>query len=111
MKIPEEGYLLRVFVGESDRWEGKPLYEAIVNQARELNLAGATVVRGLMGFGAHSRLHTSKILRLSEDLPIVIEIVDEREKIDALLEFVDEAIGEGLVTIEQVQIMKYRENA
>ena len=108
MKIPEEGYLLRIFVGESDRWEGKPLYEAIVNQARELNLAGATVVRGLMGFGAHSRLHTSKIVRLSEDLPMVVEIVDAKEKIDALLGHIDEMVTEGMVTLERVQVIKYR---
>ena len=108
MKIPKDGYLLRVFVGESDRWEGKPLYEAIVGKARELNLAGATVLRGVMGFGANSRLHTSKILRLSEDLPMVVEIVDGKEKIDALLAEVDERVTEGMVTLERVQVIKYR---
>ncbi len=108
MKIPEDGYLLRVFVGESDRWHGRPLYEAIVLKARELHLAGATVLRGPMGFGATSRLHTAKILRLSEDLPMVIEIVDSEEKIDELLVHVDEMVQEGLVTIERVRVIKYR---
>ena len=108
MKIPEEGCLLRIFVGESDQWHGKPLYEAIVLKARELHLAGATVLRGPMGFGAHSRLHTTKVLRLSEDLPFVIEIVDSREKIDELLPHIDEMVGEGLVTLEKVQVIKYR---
>jgi hypothetical protein len=108
MKIPEEGYLLRVFIGESDHWHGKPLYEAIVLKARELHLAGATVLRGPMGFGAHSRLHTTKVLRLSEDLPMVIEIVDSKEKIDEFLPFIDAMVGEGLVTLEKVQVIKYR---
>jgi len=108
VKLPEEGYLLRVFVGESDRWEGKPLYEAIVTKARELNLAGTTVLRGLMGFGANSRLHTSKILRLSEDLPMVVEIVDTKEKIDELLTHIDDMVTEGMVTLERVQVIKYR---
>jgi PII-like signaling protein len=106
--LPEEGCLLRVFVGESDRHEGKPLYEWLVLQAREQGLAGATVLRGIEGFGAHSRLHTAKILRLSEDLPIVLEIVDTREKIDAFLPTVDGAVGEGLVTLERVGIRFYR---
>lgn len=108
MKIPEQGYLLRVFLGESDRWEGQPLYEAIVLKARELHLAGATVLRGPMGFGARSRMHTTKILRLSEDLPMVIEIVDRREKIDELLPHIDAMVTEGLVTLEKVQVIKYR---
>ena len=108
MKIPEQGYLLRVFIGESDRWRGVPLYEAIVLKARELHLAGATVLRGPMGFGANSRLHTSKILRLSEDLPVVIEIVDSREKIDELMTHIDGMVNEGLVTLERVQVIKYR---
>lgn len=108
MKIPEQGFLLRVFIGESDQWHGQPLYEVIVRRARELHLAGATVLRGPMGFGANSRLHTTKILRLSEDLPIVIEIVDSREKLDELLPFIDEAVQEGLVTLEPVQVIKYR---
>lgn len=108
MRIPEQGCLLRIFIGESDHWHGKPLYEAIVLKARELQLAGATVLRGPMGFGAHSRLHTAKVLRLSEDLPVVIEIVDSRDKIDELLKHVDEMVTEGLVTLEKVQVIKYR---
>lgn len=108
MKLPEEGKLLRIFVGESDTFHGKPLYEAIVLKARELNLAGATVVRGIMGYGANSRLHTAKILRLSEDLPMVIEIVDTEEKIKLLLPFLDENVREGLITLEKVQVIKYR---
>ncbi len=110
MRIPEEGHLLRIFIGESDRWHGKPLYEAIVLKARELHLAGATVLRGPMGFGAHSRMHTAKVLRLSQDLPIVIEIVDALEKIESLLEHVDEMVAEGLVTVEKVRVIKYRAN-
>ena len=111
MKIPEEGRLLRIFIGESDKWQGTPLYEAIVLKARELHLAGATVLRGPMGFGAHSRMHTAKILRLSEDLPIVIEIVDSEAKINSLMPFIDEAVQEGLVTLERVRVIKYRANA
>ena len=111
MKIPEDGYLLRVFIGEADRWHGRPLYEAIVLKARELHLAGATVLRGPMGFGANSRLHTTKVLRLSEDLPLVIEIVDAKEKIDELMPHIDEMVQEGLVTLERVQVIKYRANA
>jgi len=110
MKIPEDGHLLRIFIGESDKWQGQPLYEAIVLKARELHLAGATVLRGPMGFGAHSRMHTAKILRLSEDLPIVIEIVDSEEKINGLMPFIDEAVQEGLVTLEPVRVIKYRAN-
>ena len=110
MKIPETGHLLRIFIGESDKWQGKPLYEAIVLKARELHLAGATVLRGPMGFGAQSRMHTAKILRLSEDLPIVIEIVDSQEQIDKLMPFIDEAVQEGLVTLERVRVIKYRAN-
>jgi PII-like signaling protein len=108
MKIPKSGVLLRIFIGESDQWQGRPLYEAIVLRARELHLAGATVLRGPMGFGAHSRVHTSKVLRLSEDLPMVIEIVDSQEKIDELLPHVDEMMREGLVTLEKVQVIIYR---
>ncbi len=108
MKIPQDGYLLRVFLGENDRWHGRPLYEAIVMKARELHLAGATVLRGPMGFGAGSRLHTAKILRLSEDLPMVIEIVDSMEKIDGLLPYIDDMVKDGLVTLERVQVIKYR---
>ena len=110
MKIPEDGYLLRIFIGESDHWQGRPLYEAIVLKARELHLAGATVLRGPIGFGANSRLHTAKILRLSEDLPMIIEIVDAKEKIDLLMPLVDEMVQEGLVTLEPVQVIKYRAN-
>jgi PII-like signaling protein len=108
MKIPQDGYLLRVFIGESDRWHGTPLYEAIVMKARELHVAGATVIRGPMGFGANSRLHTTKILRLSEDLPMIVEIVDAKEKIDELMPHIDEMVQEGLVTLERVQVIKYR---
>jgi len=110
MKIPENGKLLRVFIGESDRWHHQPLYEAIVLKARELGLAGATVLRGPMGFGANSRLHTAKILRLSMDLPMVIEIVDSEEKIDLMLPHLDEMVREGLVTLEDVRVLKYRAN-
>lgn len=108
MTLPEEGKLLRIFIGESDRWEHRPLYEAIVLKARELGLAGATVLRGPMGFGANSRLHTSKILRLSEDLPLIVEIVDTEQQIQRLLPHLDEMVEEGLVTLENVQVIKYR---
>jgi len=108
MKLPENGWLLRIFIGESDQWRGKPLYEAIVLRARELHMAGATVLRGSMGFGANSRLHTAKLLRLSEDLPMVVEIVDTQEKIEALLVDLDAMVGEGLVTLEEVRVVKYR---
>ena len=108
MTLPEEGARLRIFLGENDRQEGHPLYEWIVKRAREQGLAGATVLRGIMGFGAHSRMHTAKILRLSEDLPIVVEIVDTREKIEAFLPTIDHAIGEGLATVEKVSVRFYR---
>lgn len=108
MTLPEQGHLLRIFVGEGDRHEGRPLYEWIVRQARDEGLAGATVLRGLEGFGAHSRMHTAKVLRLSTDLPIVIEIVDTREKIEAFLPIVDGVITEGLATLEKVEIRLYR---
>ncbi|MBN1917111.1 MAG: DUF190 domain-containing protein [Verrucomicrobia bacterium] len=108
MKIEGEGELLRIFVGESDRWQGAPLSEAIVRVAREQGLAGATVVRGIEGFGAHSRIHTTKILRLSEDLPIVIEIVDKHERIEAILPILDTMVAEGMITIEPVHIIAYR---
>jgi len=111
MKISEEGQLLRIFIGESDRWEGKPLYEALVLKAREMGLAGATMLRGLMGYGAASRIHTAKILRLSEDLPVIVEIVDSPEKINSFLPVIDEMVQEGLVTLEKVQILLYRHNA
>lgn len=108
MKLEGEAWLLRIFIGESDHWQGAPLYEAIVLKARELQLAGATVLRGPMGYGANSRLHTAKILRLSEDLPMVIEIVDSREKIDLLMPHLDSMVTEGLVTLERVHVIKYR---
>jgi PII-like signaling protein len=108
MKLPEEGKLLRIFTGETDKLKGKSLYEAIVLKARELNLAGATVFRGIMGYGATSRIHSIKLLRLSEDLPVMIEIVDIEENINKLLPFLDENVKEGLITMENVQILKYR---
>ena len=108
MKLPEEGMLLRIFIGESDSFKGKPLYEQIVLKARELNLAGATVIHGTMGFGAGSRIHTSKIVRLSEDLPIIVELVDTEEKLNSLMPFLDETVGEGLITLERVKVLKYR---
>src|SRR4051812_8171136 len=110
MQIPSDAILLRIFIGESDRWDHKPLYEAIVLAARELHLAGATVLRGPMGFGKSSRLHTAKILRLSMDLPIVIEIVDAEEKIQSFLPALDEMMKGGLVTLEKVRIIRYRAN-
>ena len=108
MKIPTEGRLLRIFVGEDDRWHGRPLYEAIVEEARKAGLAGATAWRGFMGFGANSRVHTTKILRLSEDLPVVIEIVDGPEKIDAFLPVLETMVREGLVTVERAEVILYR---
>ena len=108
MMLPEEGYLLRIFIGESDRHAGKLLHEWIVMKAREEGLAGATVLRGMMGFGAHSRLHTFKIERLSQDLPIVVEIVDTREKLENFLSLIDTEIEEGMATLEPVQIHFYR---
>ena len=108
MNIPEEGYLLRIFVGESDRYGHHPLYESIVLKAREQGLAGATVLRGLMGFGKHSVLHTAKILRLSEDLPMIIDIVDSREKVENFLPLLDEMISDGLVTLERVKVLHYK---
>ena len=111
MKIPAEAELLRVFIGESDKHGGRPLYEVIVQEARRRGLAGATVLRGTLGFGANSRIHTAKILRLSEDLPMVIEIVDAPEKIAAFLPDLDAMIGEGLVTLEKVRLIAYRHAA
>lgn len=110
MQLPETGLLLRIFIGESDKHAGRPLYEVIVEEARRRGLAGATVIRGVMGFGANSRIHTSKILRLSEDLPMLIEIVDEAGKIEAFLPDLDTMIQEGLVTLERVHIVIYRDN-
>jgi len=108
MILPKDGKLLRIFVGEDDKHQGVALYEWIVRRAREQGLAGATVLRGLEGFGAHSRLHTAKILRLSTDLPIVIEIIDTEDKIEAFLPTIDDAIGEGLATLEKVEVRFYR---
>jgi uncharacterized protein len=106
--LPSEGHLLRIFIGESDRHNGMPLYEWIVKTAKEFNLAGATVLRGIEGYGAHSRIHTAKILRLSDDLPIIIEIVDTIDKIEAFMPIIDEAIPEGLATLEKVNIRFYK---
>jgi PII-like signaling protein len=107
MEIPRDAVLLRIFFGEDDKFEGLPLYEAIVLKARELHLAGTTVFRGAAGFGHSSRIHTTKILRLSQDLPIMVEIVDEKEKIDAFLPVLDRMMSSGLVTIEKVQVLQY----
>ncbi len=106
--LPSKGQLLRIFIGESDKHDGLPLYEWIVKKARSDGMAGATVVRGFEGFGAHSRMHTAKILRLSQDLPIIIEIVDSREKIQKFISSIDKTIEEGLVTIEDIEIYFYR---
>jgi PII-like signaling protein len=111
MHLPEEAELLRVFVGDGDRYHHKPLYEAIVEAARERHLAGATVLRGHLGYGAHSRIHSAKILRLSEDLPVVVEIVDEPQKIEAFLPVLDEMMAEGMVTVEPVRVITYRHHA
>lgn len=108
MRLPEEGSLLRIFIGESDKHEGKPLYEWIVLKARKEGLAGATVLRGMLGFGRSSRIHTAKILRLSEDLPIIVEIVDTLEKLEAFITVIDDTIQEGLVTIEKARVRFYR---
>src|SRR5256885_17235255 len=107
MHLPHDAMLLRIFIGESDRWKHQPLYEAIVLKARELHLAGATVLRGPMGFGKSSRLHTAKILRLSLDLPMIIEIVDSDEKIQSFLPVLDKMMGGGLLTIEKVKVIDY----
>ena len=107
-RLAGDGKLLRIFIGESDTWHGKPLYQAIVERVRQEGLAGATVLRGIEGFGADSRIHTSRILRLSEDLPVVIEIVDTPEQIDRVVPILDEMVGEGMLTLERVQIVLYR---
>jgi hypothetical protein len=107
MQIPKDAVLLRVFIGEDDKAGRQPLYEAIVLKAREMHLAGATILRGPMGFGHSSRLHTTKILRLSEDLPIVIEIVDAEEKINEFLPVLDQLMASGLVTLEKVKVLRY----
>jgi PII-like signaling protein len=108
MKLEGAGLLLRIFVGDSDRFEGEPLFEAIVRRAREQGLAGATVLRGVEGFGAHSRIHTARILRLSQDLPVVIEIVDRADRIEAFLPELDRMVPEGMVTLEEVRVVLYR---
>jgi uncharacterized protein len=108
MQLPHEAELLRIFIGESDKMDGRPLYEVIVHEARKRGMAGATVLRGIQGFGAHSRMHTAKILRLSEDLPLIIEIVDSPERIAAFLPDLDKMIDEGLVTLEKVRVIAYR---
>jgi PII-like signaling protein len=108
MTLPSNGKLLRIFIGEDDKHAGLPLYEWIVRKAREEGLAGATVLRGLEGFGARSRLHTAKILRLSSDLPVIVEIVDTEEKIETFLPLIDDAIDEGLATVEKVEVRFYR---
>ncbi|MFA6599915.1 MAG: DUF190 domain-containing protein [Candidatus Omnitrophota bacterium] len=110
MKIPADGKLLRIFIGEQDKWQGLPLYEAIVLEARKQNLAGATVIKGCMGFGSKSHMHTSKILRLSEDLPMVVEIVDSEEKISRFLLQLDPMVKEGLITLEKANVITYRPN-
>lgn len=107
MQIPRDAMLLRIFIGESDRYEGRPLYETIVLKAREMHVAGATVLRAPMGYGRSSRLHTTKILRLSEDLPIIIEIVDSEQKINEFLPALDAMMASGLVTLEKVQVLRY----
>ena len=108
MKLPSEASLLRIFIGESDKHDGRPLCEVIVEEARKQGLAGATAIRGFLGFGANSRIHTTKVLRLSEDLPVVVEIVDREEKIAAFLPELDKIIGEGLITLEKVRVIAYR---
>jgi PII-like signaling protein len=108
VRIPTEGQLVRIFIGEADRWHGRPLFEAIVEEARRRGLAGATAWKGFLGYGANSRIHTAKILRLSEDLPIVIEIVDAPEKVAEFLPVLDDMVTEGLVTVERAEVILYR---
>ncbi|MCK5580028.1 MAG: DUF190 domain-containing protein [Candidatus Omnitrophica bacterium] len=108
MKISKEGQLLRIFIGEADKWQGKPLYKAIVNLAREKKMAGATAIKGFLGFGCKSHMHTANLLRLSEDLPIIIEIVDSQEKIKDFLPYLDGMVNEGLVTLERSDVIVYR---
>jgi PII-like signaling protein len=106
--IPTEGRLIRIFIGETDRWEGRPLYEAIVLAARKRGMAGATVLKGFMGFGAHSRIHTAKLLELSQDLPIIVELVDAPGKIDAFMPELEIMVGDGLITLERAEVLVYR---
>lgn len=108
MKLPEEAELLRIFIGESDMHGSVPLYQAIVEKARAQGLAGATVMRGVLSYGVHSRIHTAKILRLSEDLPMIVEIVDSADKIAAILPQIDAMVGEGLITLEKIRVVAYR---
>lgn len=108
MKIPADGKLLRIFIGEADKWEGKPLYEGIVLLAKKNGLAGATAIKGFMGFGCKSHMHTSNILRLSEDLPVVVEIVDSEEKISQFIPQLDNMVKEGLITLEKANVIMYR---
>jgi uncharacterized protein len=108
MTIPTEGKLLRIFVGEAYHWQGKPLCEAIVLEARRRGLAGATVIKGFMGFGAHSRIHTAKLLELSQDLPIVVEIVDAPDRIEAFMPDLERMVGDGLITLERAEVLLYR---
>ncbi len=108
MKLPADGKLLRIFIGEQDRWQGRPLYEAIIHLAKKEGMAGATALKGFMGFGCKSHMHTTKILRLSEDLPIIIEMVDSEEKINQFLPRLDEMVKEGLITLEKANVIMYR---
>lgn len=108
MKIPADGKLLRIFIGEADKWQGKPLYEEIVLLAKKSGMAGATAIKGFLGFGCKSHMHTSKLLRLSEDLPVIVEIVDSEEKINQFLPRLDEMVKEGLITLEKAQVVMYR---
>jgi PII-like signaling protein len=110
MKIEGQGLLVRMYIGESDHWHGKPLYQAIVELLRERGLAGATVLRGIEGFGAKAHLHTTRLLRLSEDLPVLIEVVDQEDRIRAILPALDSMVGDGLITLEKVEVIAYRAN-
>jgi len=111
MKLPSESVLLRIFIGETDKFKGRPLYKVIVEEARRRGMAGATVLRGILGFGANSRIHTTQILRLSEDLPLIIEIVDKEDRINEFLPELDKMIGEGLVTLEKAQVITYKHDS
>lgn len=108
MKIEGQGLLVRIYIGESDQWHGRPLYQAIVERLRERGLAGATVLRGIEGYGARAHIHTTRLLRLSEDLPVVIEAVDQEDRIRAVLPELDEMVGDGLITLERVEVLAYR---
>jgi PII-like signaling protein len=110
MKLPSDGKLLRIFIGEQDKWQGRPLYEEIVILAKKFPMAGATVIKGVMGFGCKSHMHTSKLLRLSEDFPMIIEIVDSEEKINQFIPRLDEMVKEGLITLEKANVIMYRAN-